>query len=62
MYSYTEMIHLFTDIESIISFLYEMYDKHKKSCNVVVPHTTDICKFKCEKHLFLKSTVKKKDQ
>ena len=54
MSSYTEIIHLFTDMESIISFSCEMCDKYEKSCNIVTPHTMDMCSFKCEKHLFLK--------
>ena len=58
MSSYTEIIHHFTDMELIISFLCEMCNKYEKSCNIVTPHTTDMCSFKCEKH-FLKAIIKK---
>ena len=59
MFSYTEIIHLFANMESIISFLYEMYDKYEKTCTMETPHATDLCNHKCEKHLFLKAIIKK---
>ena len=59
MFSFTEIIHIFANMESIISFLYEMNDKYRKSCNIETPHTTDLCNYKCKKYLFLKVIIKK---
>ena len=59
MCSYTGIKHLFTNMESIISFLYEMCNKYEKSCTLPTPHTTDMCNYQCEKHLFLKAIIKK---
>ena len=46
-------------MELIISYFYEMWNKYEKSCTIETPYTTDLCNYKCEKHLFLKAIVKK---
>ena len=49
----------FLNMESIISFLYEMCGRCENLCTMEAPHATNLCSYKCEKHLFLKAVLKK---
>ena len=43
------MVHCFTDMKSIILFLYRMFDRYENTCTLETPHTTDLYDYKCEK-------------
>lgn len=53
------MVHCFTDMKSIILFLYRMCDRYENTCTLETPHTTDLYDYKCEKHSFLKVGLKR---
>ena len=44
----SEMIQCFTNMESIILFLYEMWGRYDNLCTLETPYATDLCSYQCE--------------